>query len=90
MKIKKLFLAVAILLCSSCSGSSSVEYVEVQKEITYKYYEQVQEYNWFLDKYKLVTNYYFVLDEDLEAQVERQTYYQYEVGDMYTILERVN
>ena len=83
-KIKKLFMAVAILLCSSCSER---EMVEVEKEITNKYSEQVQEYNWFFEKYELVTNYYFVLDEEKEVEVDRQTYYQYEIGDMYTITE---
>lgn len=84
-KLLSLLLIPALLL----TGCEEREKVEVKKEITNKYSEQVQEYNWFFDKFELVTNYYFVLDFEKEYEVDRKTYHEYEIGDYYTITEYV-
>lgn len=81
-------LLIPVLLFTGCEEPVN-QGMEVKKEITNKYSEQVQEYNFFLDKYKFVTNYYFVLDYEQEYEVDRQTYHEYEIGDYYTIIEYV-
>lgn len=90
MKKSKLLslLLIPVLLLTGCEQQET-QVVEVKKEITNKYSEQVQEYNFFLGKYKFVTNYYFVLDYDIEHKVDRQTYHEYEIGDYYTITQIV-
>lgn len=85
-KLLSLLLIPALLL-TGCKEDG--EFVEVKKQITNKYSEQVQEYNLLLDKYKLVTKYYFVLDYSKEYEVNRQTYHEYEIGDYYTMTEYV-
>lgn len=81
-------LLIPVLLFTGCEEPEK-QVVEIKKEITNKYSEQVQEYNFFLDKYKFVTNYYFVLDYEQEYKVDRQTYHEYEIGDYYTITKIV-
>ena len=52
-------------------------------EITHKYFKQVDKLNVFLGDLQTITTYYFILDNEQVWNVDRKTYYEYEIGDYY-------
>lgn len=81
-----IILIIIIMLLSSCEGISTRKtYVDENILIIDKYTAINSRYNFWLEKYKTYTAYYFVLENGDINEVDNETYYKYKIGDYYTI-----
>lgn len=79
-------LAMLILhLCGCSCFEETGHYVDKEFVIVEKYDEQKSKYDYFRESYKIVTEYYFILEGYGERSVSRSEFYSYEIGDKYKI-----
>ena len=77
-----------LLGCDNCEIKGHYEYIEV--EVVDKTTATESRYNFFLDKYKIYTAYYLVLENGEVIECDIEKYSKYKIGDTYTISQYVS
>lgn len=88
-KLILILILVLMLILSGCGLEPFYHYEEQDFVIVDKHTAIESKYNFFLDKYKTYTVYYFILENGEAEEVSLNEYSKYQIGDTYTIKVKV-
>lgn len=79
-----IFIFISLIFLCSCEENNG-HYEECEIKVVNKETATESKYNWFLDKYKIYTAYYIVLENGEVIECDVEEYMQYQIGDTYTV-----